>query len=113
MGHLFQSKKRMQLIHKFQREGRFNPNDFMVENAISIEKIKQIYAKFPESDKIANRVIATWDKDQSGTISLPEISELISNSDGKISYGDFDPVDAGSVNILKSAWDLFLVSVIA
>ncbi|CAK0911294.1 unnamed protein product, partial [Prorocentrum cordatum] len=76
-------------------------------------KLVEIYE---DDESIAKRILAEWDGNKDGTLTVAELKSAASRTDGKISLGALDPGASAAAfqvkDVLKACWELFIVGLI-
>jgi len=112
----FLSSKRTSLVATFKQQERFFPDQLprVIGKGESLDhkRLVEIY----EDESIVKRILAEWDANKDGTLSVAELKNAASRTDGKLSLGSLDPgasADAFKVkDVLKACWELFIVGLI-
>lgn len=102
----------MKLIRQFEQQSRFAPEKMLSSGveSLALVDVRKIYDNFDDADAVAARVFENLDSDKNGFVSLLELSEQASSTDGKISLSALDPGKGESIP--KRLWELCIVSLI-
>jgi membrane protein YqaA with SNARE-associated domain len=112
----FLSTKRAFLVKQFKQQERFFPDQLsrVIGKGESLDhgELVELY----EDDSIAKRILAEWDVSKDGELTVAELKNAASRTDGKIALGSLDPgasADAFKVkDVLKACWELFIIGLI-
>lgn len=105
-------KGRTKLLQQFQLQSRVPPEKLFEgqEGDLDIADLQNFYSKYDGGDAIAQRVLTEWDKNTNGEITLQELGEAASVTDGMVSLGSLDP--GKGTSLAKMAWELFIVGLV-
>jgi len=105
-------KGRTKLLQQFQLQSRVPPAKLFEgqQGDLDLADVKKLYSAYDGGDTIAGRVLTEWDKNSNGEITLQELSEAASRTDGMVSLGSLDP--GAGTSMAKMAWELFVVGLV-
>jgi hypothetical protein len=107
------AKGRGVLIRKFADQSRFKPEHLFKDGTteLTLDGLANLYSKHDDNQDIAKRVLKSLDKKPlDGVLSLEEVRNAQSATDGKVSLSSLDPGAGGG--ILGTLWDIFLAGMI-
>jgi len=103
---------RSKLLQQFELQSRLPPEKLFAgqEGDLDLHDVKQLYAKYDGGHEVAARVLTHWDRDANGEISVLELQEAASRTDGMVSLGALDP--GAGTSLFKMGWELFIVGLV-
>lgn len=105
-------KGRTKLLQQFELQSRVSAEKLFAgqEGDLDLADVKKLYSKYEGGEVIAERVLKEWDRNGNGEISINELKEAASRTDGLLSLGSLDP--GAGTSLAKQAWELFIVGLV-
>mmetsp|Transcript_80957 Transcript_80957/g.262223 ORF Transcript_80957/g.262223 Transcript_80957/m.262223 type:complete len:500 (-) Transcript_80957:473-1972(-) len=109
---LLAEKGRQKLVRQFEQQSRFLPEKLFEGKGrnLDLAGLRQVYTKHDDSEAIAKRVLQEWDTNRDSKLSVKEITEAASRTDGKISLSSLDP--GAGTGVFKMLWELLIVGLV-